>query len=285
MKTTPNNFFSLTLIAALVLLVAALNLSNASAQTGTPQPTAEPAQQVTVPTSLPPAPVCDASRSIQVSGTAVINVTPDRVLIQLGVQSNGSSAAKAEAANSKTIQKIVAALKKLGVEQKDIVTDLYIIEPIYDNYSDLRIKGYRINNVVAITLRDVNKVNKVLAAALENGANQVLNTEFYLSDLRTYRDQAREMAMKAAREKATDLARAAGSDLGCVLNINENSWSYFNGWGWYGGNNSSRDLWTQNAVQNAAPPTGAEGTLSDAGPISVGQISVRAEVSASFGLK
>jgi len=283
MKTPPNNLFSLILSALMVLLVAALTLSNASAQTGTPQPTTEPAPQAAV-TKAPP-PVCDASRSIQVSGTAVINVTPDRVLIQLGVQSNGSNAAKAEAANSKTIQKIVAALKKLGIEQKDIVTDLYIIEPIYDDYSDLRIKGYRINNVVAITLRDVNKVNKVLAAAMENGANQVLNTEFYLSDLRSYRDQAREMAMKAAREKATDLARAAGSDVGCVLTINENSWSYFNGWGWYGGNNSSRDLWTQNAVQNAAPPTGAEGTLSDSGPISVGQISVRAEVSASFGLK
>ena len=285
MKTTPNNLFSLTLTAALVLLVAAFNLSNASAQTGTPQAPSEPTPQETATVAPPPAPVCDSSRSIQVSGTAVINVTPDRVLIQLGVQSNGSSAAKAETANSKTIQSIVAALKKLGVEQKDIVTDRYIIEPIYKDYNDLNIKGYRINNVVAITLRDVNMVNKVLAAALENGANQVLNTEFYLSDLRAYRDQAREMAMKAAHEKATDLARAAGSDVGCVLNINENSWSYFNGWGWFGGNSSSRDLWTQNAVQNAAPPAGVEGALSDAGPISVGQISVRAEVNASFGLE
>lgn len=285
MKTNPNNFFNLTLIVVLVLLVAAFNLSNASAQTGTPQTPSEPTPQETATVAPPPAPVCDSSRSIQVSGTAVINVTPDRVLIQLGVQSNGSSAAKAEAANSQTIQRIVAALKKLGVEQKDIVTDRYIIEPIYKDYSDLNIKGYRINNVVAITLRDVNKVNKVLAAALENGANQVLNTEFYLSDLRAYRDQAREMAMKAAREKASDLARAAGSDVVCVLNINENSWSYFNGWGWFGGNSSSRDLWTQNAAQNAAPPAGVEGALSDAGPISVGQISVRAEVSASLGLE
>jgi uncharacterized protein len=287
MKTTPNNLFGLTLITVLVLFVAALNLSNASAQTGTPQAPSEPIPQEPATVAPPPVPVCDSSRSIQVSGTAVINVNPDRVLIQLGVQSNGSNAAKAEAANSQTIQRIVAALKKQGVEQKDILTDRYLIEPIYKDYDDLHIKGYRINNVVAITLRDVNKVNKVLAAALEAGANQVLNTEFYLSDLRTYRDQAREMAMKAAREKASDLARAAGSEIGCVLNINENSWSYFNGWGWYGGGNSSssRDLWTQNAVQNAAPPAGAEGALSDSGPISVGQISVRAEVSASFGLK
>jgi len=41
-----------------------------------------------------PAPVinetsCSTGRSVSVSGTAVVNVTPDRVLIQLGVQSNG----------------------------------------------------------------------------------------------------------------------------------------------------------------------------------------------------
>ena len=284
MKTIPN-LLSLTLSAVMVFAAAMLNLSNASAQTSTPQPTVEPAPQAIVTEAPPPALACDSSHSIQVSGTAVINVTPDRVLIQLGVQSNGSSAAKVESANSQTIQRIVAALKKQGLEQKDIVTDRYIIEPVYKDYNDLHIKGYRINNVVAVTLRDVNKVNKVLTAALEAGANQVLNTEFYLSDLRTYRDQARNMAMIAAQEKARDLARTAGSDIGCVLNINENSWSYFNGWGWYGGNSSSRDLWTQNTVQNAAPPTGTEGALSEAGPISVGQISVRAEVSASFSLK
>ncbi|MCG2787259.1 MAG: SIMPL domain-containing protein [Anaerolineae bacterium] len=280
------NIISLTLSAVMVFVLAALNLSSASAQTGptsTPQPTEEPAPQVVV--TQAPAPVCDPNRSIQVSGTAVVNVTPDRVLIQLGVQSNGSSAAKVEAANSKTIQRVVNALKKLGVAQKDIVTDRYIIEPVYDDYNSLKIKGYRINNVVAITLSDLSKVNLVLTAALEAGANQVLNTEFYLSDLRTYRDQARTMAMTAAKEKAGDLARAAGSDIDCVLNINENTWSYFNGWGWYGGGGSSRDLWTQNAVQNAAPPAEAAGALSESGPISVGQISVRAEVSASFSLK
>lgn len=284
MKSIPN-LFSLILSALMVLVAATLSLSNASAQTGAPQPTTEPTPQATVTEAPPLAPVCDSSRSIQVSGTAVINVTPDRALIQLGVQSNGSSAAKVETANSQTIQRIVTAMKKQGVEQKDIVTDLYIIQPVYEDYNSLRIKGYRINNVVAVTLRDITKINKVLAAALDAGANQVLSTEFYLSDLRTYRDQARKMAMTAAREKARDLARAAGADIGCVLNINENSWSYFNGWGWAGGSSSSRDLWTQNTVQNAAPPAGAEGALSESGPISVGQISVRAEVSASFGLK
>ncbi len=108
--------------------------------------------------------------------------------------------------------------------------------------------------------------------------------EFYTSELRKYRDQAREMAMTAATEKASALAKAAGSDTGCVLNINENSWSYFNNGGWWYGYGSNQNLWTQNAVQNVQPTGGETSTLED-GPISAGQISIRAEISATFGLK
>jgi uncharacterized protein YggE len=91
------------------------------------------------------------------------------------------------------------------------------------------------------------------------------------------------MATKAASEKANALSQAAGAATGCVLNISENSWSYFNGhnW-WYGGNN--QNLWTQNAVQNAAPSAG-ETPSSDDSPVSAGHISIRAEVSVTFALR
>ena len=124
-------------------------------------------------------------------------------------------------------------------------------------------------------------MNKVIIAALNAGANQVVNVEFYLSNLRKYRDQARELAMKAAKEKAEDLSSAAGAEVGCIMSINENTWSHYYG-GWYG---QTRNLWTQNVVQNAAPTGSEAGALTEAGPVNLGQISVRAEVSASFSLK
>ncbi len=58
--------------------------------------------------------LCETGRTIQVSGTAVVNVTPDRVLIQLGVQSNGSTPQRVEATNSATINKIIRVLKIPG---------------------------------------------------------------------------------------------------------------------------------------------------------------------------
>ena len=132
-------------------------------------------------------------------------------------------------------------------------------------------------------MRDVNKASEAIAVAFQAGANQVVNVEFYTSELRKYRDQTREMAMKAASEKATALSQAAGANTGCVLNINENSWSYFNGWNWWNGG-SSQNVWTQNAIQNVTPSSG-EMPASDDSPVSAGHISIRAEVSVMFALR
>ncbi len=222
-------------------------------------------------------PGCDPARTVQVSGTAVINVTPDEVLVQLGVQSNGTTTGGVEKANSAAIQTIIAALKGQGVEAKDISTDIYVITPVYENYDSLYIKGYRINNSIAITLHDVTRTSATIAAALDAGANQVLNVEFYTSQLRQYRDQARAMAMTAAGEKGQALADAANAQVGCVLSINENSSSYYNGW-WYG---SSQNLWAQNVTQNMTSSVYPQ----EDSPISLGHISIRAEVQMTYGLK
>lgn len=222
---------------------------------------------------------CNSGRSVQVSGTAVVNVPPDRALLQLGIQSNGQTPSSVEQANAIAIQRVIRAIESLGVESKDIVTDRYIVSPVYETYDSLYIKGYRIDNLVAVTLRDVDSISDVVVAALEAGANQVVNVELYTSELRKYRDQARTLAMEAAAEKAQALAEAAGTGAGCVISINENTWSYYNGW-WH---SSNRDLWTQNVVQNA-PQNGGAGYQNNDGPVSLGQISVRAEVSASFSL-
>ena len=266
------------LTCTLIFLVISIGLPNFNAHAATATPSPQPTEQ-------PMQPVCDSTRAVQVSGAAVVNVKPDRALIQLGVQSNGRSAKEAQANNSATINKVTRALKKLGIESKDIATDWYTIEPLYEDYDSLHIKGYRIHNIIQITMRDVDKTNDAIVASFQAGANQVENVEFYTSELRKYRDQAREMAMKAAAEKAKALATTAGTDTSCVLTINENTWSYFNYWSWWYGRMQNQNLWTQNAVQNIAPAGGSETPATEDGPVNAGQISIRAEVNATFGLK
>ncbi len=220
---------------------------------------------------------CDSNRSIQVSGSAVVKVAPDLVTIQLGVTSNDTTPQGVYDKNTAAIKKVIAAIGLLGVADKDISTDYYLIRPLYDSYDSLTITGYRINNTVVVNLKEVSKVSQVLAAALSAGANEVVDVQFKTSQLRQYRDQARKLAMKAAQEKARDLAGAASAQMGCVLNIDENSWSYF-GSPWSGRYQPQVQNVMQNAPGNDQPP-------SDDGPISLGQISVQAEVQVRFGLK
>ena len=240
--------------------------------------TATPAIAATLPATATPASACDSSRSIQVNGSAVINVTPDRVTLQLGVTSNDATPEGVHSKNTAAIQKVIEGIRQLGVAEKDISTDYYLIQPLYNNYDSLIITGYRINNIVGVDLKDVSLVSEVLSAALTNGANEVIDVKFYTSELRRYRDDARALAMKAAREKAQALAEAAGAQAGCVLEISENSYTTYSG-SWWGGRNQPMG---QNVMQNAASP--AAPALDD-GPISLGQIAVQAEVQARFSLK
>ena len=259
------------LAGALVLVLLLSGLPAIRAQAAAPQ---------TITQTQPKA--CDSTRTVQVTGSALINVTPDRALVQLGVQSNAATVDAVQSLNTSAIQRVVEAVKRQGVEAKDIATDVYMIEPVYETYDSLYIKGYRINNTVAVTIRDISKTSPIVAAALSAGANQVNHVGFYTSELRKYRDQARELAMTAAKEKAQALAGAAGAETGCVLTINENSWSYYNGWMYGSGRDSN--MWTQNVIQNAAPASGSASSEGDE-PISLGQISVKAQVGVTYGLK
>jgi len=226
---------------------------------------------------------CDTSRTINVTGSAAINIPPDRALIQLGVQSNGTNVDGVQFDNDRAIQNVLAAVKKQGVDAADISTNIYVIEPVYEDYDSLFIKGYRINNTVSVTVRDVTKTSSVLAAALKAGANQVSDVLFYTTDLRKYRDQARDLAMTAAHEKAVALVSTTDAKIGCVININENSWSYFNS-PWSSSIRNTGAM-TQNVIQNNLPAGGSSSGSGDVEPISSGKISVKAEVSVTYALQ
>ena len=220
---------------------------------------------------------CDSSRSIQVSGSAVVKVIPDLVTIQLGVTSNATTPQAVYDQNTAAMKKVMAAIRLLGVAEKDISTDYYLIQPVYSDYNSLDIRGYRISNHLVVNLKDVSKVSQVLTAALSAGANEVVDVQFKTSQLRQYRDQARQLAMQAAQEKAHALASAANAQPGCVLSIDETNSSYYS-YPW----SSRYQPQTQNVIQNT---TGNDQPPSDDGPISLGQISVQADVQARFSLK
>jgi uncharacterized protein YggE len=223
---------------------------------------------------------CDPARSLQVSGSASINVVPDRAAIQLGIVSNAASAEESQAANLQSSQAVIGAIKALGIEPKDIVTDGYDLTLVYADNEQMKVKGYRTTMMIVVTLRDPSKTRDVLVAATRAGANTVGNVEFSTTELRKYRDEARTLALQAAKEKAELLTSTVGASTGCVLSINEGSQYGYSSW-YY---NSGAPM-GQNVLQNAESLPSAIMDQPDDSPISLGQIAVSAEVSVTFALR
>ena len=81
----------------------------------------------------------DDRPKITVTGEAVVNVKPDKIVITLGIETWDTEITVAKQANNDILKKTVAAVKESGVAEKDMQTDHLSIEPRWEN-------GYRKDN-------------------------------------------------------------------------------------------------------------------------------------------
>jgi len=218
---------------------------------------------------------------ISVTGDATVYVQPDKILITLGVETWDQKVDVAKDKNNKVMADTVAAIKALGIAEKDIQTDHLSIEPrwqdSYDRKADAFI-GYFVRNTLVVTLTDVTKVETLVTNVLNAGVNYIHGISFESSEFKKHREQAREMALKAAKEKAEKMVAVLGESLGPVLEIQEHGgspWYYSNWNGWGGARGSAM---AQNAMMVM------EGTAADSPTIALGKIAISVSVSVAFEL-
>jgi len=214
---------------------------------------------------------------ITVTGDAEVRVVPDEVILTLGVETQNQDLAAAKNENDQKVQKIIEFAKKQKIEEKHIKTDYLSIEPRYaDQWEHKRFVGYFVRKTIAITLKDTARFEELLSGVLESGANYLHGIQFQTTELRKHRDEARALAINAAKEKAVALAKELGQTVGRPHTIQEGRVGWWSGYGsgWRGGRGG---LMAQNMVQNASS-SGAETG------IALGQIKVNANVTVSFEL-
>lgn len=165
-------------------------------------------------------------RTITVTGTGEAQAAPDQAQVSAGVESFGDTVVAASRENEAAIARIMAALAKKGIDEKDIGTTNYNIwaEQNY-NESDgrQRVTGYHVSNMVVVTINDIASVGEVLAAVTTAGANSVHGIQFGVADSEALEDRARERAMKDARRRARSLTELAGVKLGEVVTLSTNT--------------------------------------------------------------
>lgn len=226
-----------------------------------------------------PQPAPAEARRITTTGEAEVRVVPDEVILTLGVETINKKIEVARGQNDGVVNKVLALATSLGIPAEHVQTDYISIDPRYRNgyYEERDFIGYVVHKNVVITLRDLSLFEDLLAGALDAGVNYVHGIEFRTTELRQHRDQARALAIRAAREKAAALAAELGQDVGEPLSIVEEQsswWSGYNAW-W-----SSR--WGGGMAQNTIQEIGGASVLSDG--VAPGQIDVNARVSVTFEL-
>jgi uncharacterized protein len=160
--------------------------------------------------------------SIVATGAGEARLTPDRAVIQIGVQSRGASAAAASAANNVRQRAVIDTLVALGIQREQIATSQYHVYPEtrHDPATQReRLIGYFVSNTVRIEIRRLEQVSMAIDAALAKGANQINSLNFFAQNADEPRRQALSQAVQRARSDAEAMARAAGGSLGDLIEL------------------------------------------------------------------
>lgn len=198
---------------------------------------------------------------------------PDLAVFSAGVTSQGKTAAEALAANSADMNRVLAALKKAGIADRDIQTNNLSLNPLYApqvvrpdgriENPEPRIIGYQVNNQVSVKQRKLADFGKVLDTLVSVGANQVNGPSFELDDSDAAMDEARAAAMAKARQRAELYAKAAGLKVKRIVSISES-----------GGYSPPMPVMYAKAMAEAAPT-----------PIAAGEVGLTATVAVQFELE
>jgi len=216
-----------------------------------------------------------ASRTIQVSAEGKIKAIPDVSKITAGVEITKATSDEAQKEASTKISAIIDVIKAKGVAEKDIQTQSISVNPAYDysaSYSNNtpKISGYIGSGVITITVRDVNIAQEIVVAATSGGATTVYGPQLTFSDekLVEIKEQAQTEAVKNARAKADNLAKASGVKVGKVVMISESDLSgrYY-------------------PMMDSAAAVSTAGSTKSVNSIQPGENDISVTVNVTFGLK
>lgn len=175
--------------------------------------------------------------TITASGEGKVFVTPNIAMLSLTIRAQHTVLAEAQEAAATKGNGVTAFLKSRGVEEKDIKTTNYSVQPQYqyDNrpcvsgicppQSPPRIVSYEIVNTLSVKVRDLESVGELLSGSIDAGANEVSGPVFEIDDPEAAKDEAKEMAVKQAEENARRIAEKLGLRLVRVVGYSESGGS------------------------------------------------------------
>lgn len=167
---------------------------------------------------------------ISVSGQGTTDVAADMAILTLSVVRQADTAREALSANNDAMTEVLAAMADAGIEERDLQTSNFSINPRYENrrsndgsYRDPKIIGYSVQNTLSVRVRDLDALGAIIDQSVTLGVNQGGSIMFTNDDPSGALEQARIAAMQDAMNKAKVLTETAGAAVGRILEISEHS--------------------------------------------------------------
>jgi len=217
----------------------------------------------------------DYNDRFSVSGIGIVYAKADIANISLGVKTEAKKTpAEATKESTEKMTDIIKELKNLDIEEKDIKTTNYSLNPVYNWTQDRGqvLKGYEVYQTISVKIRDLDKIGDIIAKSTEKGANQIGSINFTIDDEYELKNQARELAIEKAKEKAEMIAEQADMKLGDVKSVYENQ-VY-----------DSRNYSYANAKMDVGIGMGGGGEI-EAPNIQTGQNEIQVEVTLTYEVK
>jgi uncharacterized protein YggE len=224
----------------------------------------------------------NGGEGLNVNGQGSVYGSPDMADIDVGVQVPALTADEARSKAAVAMDALLTSVKGNGIADADIRTSQFSVDPQYGYAAGENpyqggvqtVRGYQVTNVVTVRIRKIETVSKIVdEATIAGGSFAVVRRVSYgMLETKKLQTQARELAIKEARERAEELASLSGRKVGKAIQVNEstnsvqyNPYSYLYG--------------------NSAPVVSAPRTGSDSTSIESGQLRVVINVSVNFELK
>ncbi|WP_255874403.1 SIMPL domain-containing protein [Microbulbifer elongatus] len=162
---------------------------------------------------------------ISISAQGEASQVPDIANISAGVVTEADESQAAMQANAEQMEKVMRAIKKAGIDEKDVQTSGISLNPRYDYQPnrERKIIAYQARNSVSITVRKLDDLSKVIDALTAEGANQIHGPSFSIDDPEPLLTEAREKALKMAQVRADAYAEALGTKVRRIVSISEGS--------------------------------------------------------------
>ncbi|WP_394238955.1 SIMPL domain-containing protein [Niallia oryzisoli] len=152
--------------------------------------------------------------TMTIEGEGQLKVKPDQATISLGVVTENLNPQKAQEENAEITSSVILALKEAGIDENDIRTTSYSVNPRYD-YIDGKsvLRGYEVEHQLEVTVKNLAAIGSIYDTAIKNGANRSGMIQFLVAQHDLFYREALNRAVQNSKEKAEEIAQSIGAVL------------------------------------------------------------------------